>query len=64
MSSNPKIQVKDLNSSPDEVLNFEKEKIEIVNLGDLTVARVTLEPGWSWEKHVKSWRMLSHNHIS
>jgi hypothetical protein len=35
MSSNPKIQVKDLNSSPDEVLNFEKEKIEIVNLGDL-----------------------------
>jgi hypothetical protein len=34
-------------------LNFEKEKIEIVNLGDLTVARVTLEPGWSWEKYVK-----------
>jgi hypothetical protein len=45
MSSNPKIQVKDLNSSPDEVLNFEKEKIEIVNLGDLTVARVTLQLG-------------------
>ncbi|MGC1133732.1 MAG: cupin domain-containing protein [Nitrososphaeraceae archaeon] len=53
MSSSSKVQVKDLNSSPDEVLNFEKEKIEIVNLGDLTVARVTLEPGWSWEKHVK-----------
>lgn len=53
MSSNPKIQVKDLNSSPDEVLNFEKEKIEIVKVGDLTVARVTLQPGWSWEKHVK-----------
>jgi quercetin dioxygenase-like cupin family protein len=53
MTSNSKIQLKDLNSSPDEVLTFEKEKIEIVNLGDLTVARVTLQPGWSWEKHVK-----------
>jgi hypothetical protein len=41
MSSNPKIQVKDLNSAPDEVLNFEKEKIEIVNLGDLTAVGVT-----------------------
>jgi hypothetical protein len=49
MAINPKILVKDLNSSPDEVLSFE----EIVNLGDLAVARVMLEPGWSWEKHVK-----------
>jgi hypothetical protein len=30
MSSNSKIQIKDLNPSPDEVLTFEKEKIEIV----------------------------------
>jgi len=53
MSSTPKIQVKNLDSSPDEVLNFEKEKIEIVSIGDLVVARVTLQPGWSWEEHVK-----------
>lgn len=53
MSSIAKIQVKNHDFSPDEVLNFEKEKIEIVSIGDLTVARVTLQPGWSWEKHVK-----------
>ncbi len=53
MSSTTKIQVKNLNSSPDEVLNYEKEKIEIVSIGDLTVASVTLQPRWSWEKHVK-----------
>lgn len=52
MPSIPKPKIKNLDSSP-EVLNFEKEKIEIVSIGDLTVARVTLQPGWSWEKHVK-----------
>jgi hypothetical protein len=53
MRSATKIQTKNLHSSPDEVLTSEKEKIEMVSLGDLTVARVTLQPGWSWEKHVK-----------
>jgi hypothetical protein len=53
MSSTAKIHVKNLDSSPDEVLNFEKERIEIVSIGDLTVAKVTLQPGGSWEKHVK-----------
>ncbi|MGH9953965.1 MAG: hypothetical protein ACRD5J_20305 [Nitrososphaeraceae archaeon] len=42
MSSNPKIQIKDLNSLSYEVLNFEKEKIEVVDLGDLTVVRAIL----------------------
>lgn len=45
MSSTTKIQAKNLDFSSDEVLTFEKEKIEIVNLGDLTIARATLEPG-------------------
>jgi quercetin dioxygenase-like cupin family protein len=31
----------------------EKEKMELVNLGGFSIARVTLEPGWSWEKYVK-----------
>ena len=52
MTSTSKVQKKSL-ESPDETLTFEKEKIEIVNLGNVTIARVTLEPGWSWEKHVK-----------
>jgi hypothetical protein len=52
MTSTSKVQKKSL-ELPDETLTFEKEKIEIVNLGNVTIARVTLDPGWSWEKHVK-----------
>jgi quercetin dioxygenase-like cupin family protein len=52
MTSTSKVQKKNL-GSPDETLTFEKEKIEIVNFGNVTVARVTFDPGWSWEKHVK-----------
>jgi hypothetical protein len=52
MISTAKILTKSL-KSPDEILAFEKEKIEIVNLGNVTIARVTLEPGWRWDKHVK-----------
>jgi quercetin dioxygenase-like cupin family protein len=44
---------KSLDSSPDETRTFEKGKIELANLGDVTIGRVTLEPGWSWEKCVK-----------
>jgi quercetin dioxygenase-like cupin family protein len=48
-----KLQKKNLDS-PDEIINSEKEKIELVNLGGgFTIARVTLDPGWSWEKYVK-----------
>ncbi len=39
--------------SPDETRTFEKGKIELANLGDTTIGRVTLEPGWSWDKCVK-----------
>ncbi|MGB8641103.1 MAG: cupin domain-containing protein [Nitrososphaeraceae archaeon] len=48
-----KMQKKSLDSSPDETRTFEKGKIELVNLGDVTIGRVVLEPGWSWEKCVK-----------
>jgi mannose-6-phosphate isomerase-like protein (cupin superfamily) len=47
-----KLQKKNLDS-PDEIINSEKQKIELVNLGGFSIARVTLEPGWSWEKYVK-----------
>jgi hypothetical protein len=40
-------------SSPDETINSEKEKIELVNLDGFSIARVALEPGWSWDKYVK-----------
>jgi hypothetical protein len=52
MTSSTKIQKKSLDS-PDETRTFEKGKIELVNLGDVTIGRAVLEPGWSWEKSVK-----------
>jgi uncharacterized protein DUF861 len=48
-----KMQKKSLDSSPDETRTFEKGKIELANLGDVTIGRGILEPGWSWEKCVK-----------
>jgi hypothetical protein len=47
------VQKKSLDSSPDETRTFEKGKIELAKLGDVTIGRATLEPGWSWEKCVK-----------
>ena len=40
---------KSLDSSPDETRTFEKGKIELAKLGDVTIGRATLEPGWSRE---------------
>jgi uncharacterized cupin superfamily protein len=52
MSATIKMQKKSLNS-PDEVRTFEKGKIEVANLGDVSIGRSTFEPGWSWESCVK-----------
>jgi hypothetical protein len=30
-----------------EIISSEKEKIELVNLDGFSIAKVTLEPGWS-----------------
>jgi hypothetical protein len=48
-----KMQKKNLDTSPDEVRKFENGKIELATLGDVTIGRAVLEPGWSWEKCVK-----------
>jgi mannose-6-phosphate isomerase-like protein (cupin superfamily) len=55
MYSDPmaKMLKKNLDTSPDEVRKFENGKIELANLGDVTIGRAVLEPGWSWEKCVK-----------
>jgi hypothetical protein len=42
-----------LDYSPDETRKFEKGKIELGNLDDVTIGRVVLEPSWSWKKCVK-----------
>lgn len=41
-------------NSPDETLNpGEKQKVEVVTVGDLKIQKVTAEPGWQWSKHIK-----------
>jgi quercetin dioxygenase-like cupin family protein len=46
------MQKKSINS-PDETRNFEKGKFELTRIGDTCIGKMYLEPGWSWEKHVK-----------
>jgi mannose-6-phosphate isomerase-like protein (cupin superfamily) len=38
---------------PDETRSFEKGRVEIVRLGEVTFGRATLEPGWRWSTCVK-----------
>jgi quercetin dioxygenase-like cupin family protein len=37
---------------PDEVRVFEKGKLELVELGGMTIGRASYEPGWKWSEHV------------
>jgi class 3 adenylate cyclase len=39
--------------NPDESRTFEKGKVDIVTLGDVTIARTIAEPGWRWSKHIR-----------
>ena len=48
-----KLQKKSLDSSPDETQVFENGKMELAKFDDVTIGRVILEPGWSWEKSIK-----------
>ena len=48
-----KLQKKSLDSSPDVTQVFEYGKMELAKFGDITIGRVILEPGWSWEKSIK-----------
>lgn len=48
----PQMQKKSL-SQPDEVRSFDKGKLELVKVGDVTFGRATLEPGWKWSTCVK-----------
>ena len=38
---------------PDESRTPEKTRVDVVQLGDATVARMTLQPGWSWADCIK-----------
>jgi len=49
MSTQNQVNKKNI-SSPEETHKMEKGKIDIVNIGNLKIAKFTFEPGWSWEK--------------
>lgn len=38
--------------TPDEMRVFEKGKLEIVQIGGMTIGRASYEPGWKWSEHV------------
>lgn len=39
--------------SPDETREFENGKMDVVNLGEVTVGRAVFAPGWRWSENVK-----------
>jgi len=38
--------------NPDETRVFEKGKLELLELGGMTIGRASYEPGWKWSEHV------------
>jgi quercetin dioxygenase-like cupin family protein len=38
--------------SPDEIRRFEKGRLEVVHVGEMTIGRASYEPGWRWSQHV------------
>ncbi len=40
-------------NSPDETRTFPRGKVDLITIGDGTVGRLTLEPGWRWSTDVK-----------
>ena len=50
-------------SSPDETRQFEKGKMEVVNIGGGTVGRATFQPGWKWSDHEKPVVEIGRAHV-
>ena len=44
---------RNLDKNPDDVRKFTSGKVELANLGDVTIGRITLDPGWKWSNDVK-----------
>ena len=40
-------------SHPDETRRFDKGRVEVVTVSDVSFGRATLEPGWKWSTCVK-----------
>lgn len=48
-----RIETKNFDRGADERRDFDKGKLEIANIGEETIARFRLEPGWKWSTSVK-----------
>jgi len=46
------MQTKSLNT-PDEIRSLPKTKVEVIDFGDVSLMKLTFEPGWRWSEHVK-----------
>jgi class 3 adenylate cyclase len=46
------IEVKN-HRAPDETVRFEHGAVELMTVGQLTIGREVLEPGWRWSTHVR-----------
>ena len=40
-------------AQPDETRSFDKGKIDVTNVGDVSIGRAVMEPGWKWSTSVK-----------
>src|SRR6476620_11850545 len=40
-------------AAPDEKRSFDKGRVELVTVGNVTFGRATLQPGWKWSTCVK-----------
>jgi hypothetical protein len=58
IATTEKMQKKSL-ARPDETRSFDKGKVELVTVNDVTFGRMTLHPGWRWSTCVKP---LVHTH--
>jgi hypothetical protein len=46
------MQTKSL-KAPDEIRTLPKTNIEVISFGDLSLMKLTFQPGWRWSEHVK-----------
>jgi mannose-6-phosphate isomerase-like protein (cupin superfamily) len=44
---------RNLDRKPDDVIKFTNGKVELANLGETAIGRITLQPGWKWSNDVK-----------
>lgn len=40
-------------ATPDETRSFEHGVVDLLDIGDSQIGRLTLQPGWRWSDHVK-----------